>query len=264
LLALAASSACSDGGTLAQAGDALPTPTPIPTPSATPEPASAAGPPSVEVVRYGYPVKDLKSSRNLQWPIVGFRNTSLTEAARFTPEYDVVARIGRIVTIPGGPITLFPGETRYPFFLVRSATITSTATAKVGAVSWLEAGAPPASALKAGDPTGQAALSYDGFARACKQTKADVFTGCTWDNASPYPINVVGAADLCFNFEGLGYRVHRFEPAQTDPATVVPANGSAFVPTPAGVQRQSKGAPCLLPAIIVTVDQPAFSLARGG
>ena len=190
--------------------------------------------------------------------VVGFQNTSLIRAAVFTPQYTVTTSAGAVVYPPSGSIFLFPGEKWYPWFVLRSGTVVASASAVVGAVSWLDPapGSPPQ--VGPGVKTGLSALSYQSNADACKNTPSGLFAGCTWVNESPYPIRVQGAVDICGSTNGQWYQIRQFAAAPADAATVIPANGSAFVPIPPDVQNRLMGGDCVLPDLIVTVEQPAF------
>lgn len=212
----------------------------------------------------------VNSGTNLLWHIIGFRNTSETTAAVFTPEYQIQVSTGGVITPPVGPVFLFPGESYAPRFEVQSGTVVTSASAEIGNITWLapqSPGAlatPPAPGASGSGPVGWQGLSYTSFADACKFDKTTArFGGCTYDNASPFPIRVVGAADMCVSVGDRTYNTSEIVASSEADAVVIPANGSLFVPTPADVEDQAasiaaSGNYCLNPDYVITMDQPAF------
>jgi hypothetical protein len=227
------------------------------TPPATPAPA-ATSPTSGAVASVEVVLKDTappKVGQNVLWPVVGFHNTSTTQAAVFTPTYQIETSKGAVVATPTEALFLFPGETRYPSALVASGTVIKSAGATVGAVTWL---APKGGAAVAGTGTaGYDALRYQSFSESCKATAARTLTGCTWTNDSPFAVDVIGTADICVQVGDRAYTLRQLVPSADDASIPVPPHQSVFVPVPDDVQGQITGT-CVTPDLIIPVKQSAF------
>jgi hypothetical protein len=228
-------------------------------PPATPALPTATSPTSAIVASVEVVQKDAappKVGQNVLWPVVGFRNTSTTQAAVFTPKYQIETSKGAVVATPNEAIFLFPGETRYPSALVASGTVIKSADATVGAVTWLA----PKGGLPAVTGTGTVgydALRYQSFSESCKATAARTLTGCTWTNDSPFAVDVIGTADICVQVGDRAYTLRQLAPSADDVSTVVPPHQSVFVPVPDDVQGQITGT-CVTPDLIIPVKQSAF------